>query len=167
MRSALAILLGFALLAGAGCGFHLRGTEGVPLAQVLPEVYIEGADIGVGFGELLADSLRANHVRVLKARDAARPVLNLSPLRESRLVVSVDSELRVREYALISELNYQLLPAGRTGEVPNQLAQVRRDLVNDPLQVLGSDREARRLRREMHQELAHVLTLRLRLHSLQ
>ncbi len=155
------------MLLGSGCGFYLRGSEGVPLAQVLPEVFIDGVDTGVGFGQLVAESLRANHVRVLEHRDETRPVLHLNPLRESQIVLSVDRELRVREYALISDLQYRLLPPAGPSDLPFQTAQVRRDQVNDPLQVLGSDRETRRLRREMHQELVYLLTLRLRLHQSQ
>jgi outer membrane lipopolysaccharide assembly protein LptE/RlpB len=36
-------------------------------------------------------------------------------------------------------------------------------LVVDPLQVLGSEQEERRLRQEMEQELAQMVVLRLRL----
>ncbi len=146
----------------AGCGFQLRGAAGTGLADVLPVVYLEGVDTAVGIGDALAEALRANRVRVLEQRDPQSPVLRVSPPRESELLLSVDRDLRVREYALVTTMDYELKRGGDADQVLRDAVQVRRDQVNDPLQVLGSDRERRRLRQEMHEELVQSLILKLR-----
>jgi outer membrane lipopolysaccharide assembly protein LptE/RlpB len=70
--------------------------------------------------------------------------------------------VRAREFSVTSTVRFTL--KGVPGIPSNeQTTHVRRDLVVDPLQVLGSEQEERRLRQEMEQELAQMVVLRLRL----
>lgn len=158
------LLLATILLASSGCGFHLRGSGSqVTLAAVLPEVRIEGVDTETGFGRLLEEALTGSGVKVLQKdkADAIVPVLEVGEIREKRQVLSVDRDVRAREYALISKISFRLL------QQPDAITdwravEARRDLVVDPFQVLGSEQEEKRMRHEMEEELAQRIVLLLR-----
>lgn len=161
-RFVYALVLSVLLL--TGCGFHLRGSSGVELGARLPALAVEGVDIETGFGLELARALRANGVQITPLAGDQQPVLQLQPVQVSKQVLSVDREVRAREYSLISKVRFRLERG--PGEVSSEIAaQARRDLVVDPNQVLGSELEERRLLREMEQELAQTVVLRLRLQS--
>ena len=149
------------LLAFSGCGFHLRGATGTPLGDSLPELYIKGIDTEVDFGRRVAQALEANGVKLVSDHiedDTATMVLTVP--KSSRQVLSIDNKVRAREYALTSAVSFTLKRIGLPAV--KQIVRVRRDLVVDPTQVLGSDQEERRLRKEMENELAQLLVLRLR-----
>lgn len=158
MKLLLTLMLCLALSA---CGFHLRGATGTPLGDSIPELQIKGIDTEVDFGRRVARALEANGVKlVIDTTEDEAAALTLSAPTGSRQVLSIDNKVRAREYALISEVSFTLQ---RTGLPPvRQRVRVRRDLVVDPTQVLGSDQEERRLRKEMEDELAQLLVLRLR-----
>ncbi len=146
----------------AGCGFHLRGASSRPLGDQLPAVRLAGIDDTVGFGKELARVLRANGVRLEQQPRPDIPVLRVKPVRQSRQVLSVDRNIRAREYVLISAADYALVKNDDTKPSRYRKVSVRRELVVDPKRILGSNQEERRLRREMEQELAQLLVLRLR-----
>ena len=163
-RTAIAWLLFVAILLVSGCGFHLRGSSSqITLSAILPQLRIEGVDTETGFGRLLEEALTGSGVKVLqKAKaNATVPVLEVGKIREKRQVLSVDRDVRAREYALISKISFRLLhqPDAITGW---RSVQARRDLVVDPFQVLGSEQEEKRMRREMEEELAQRIVLLLR-----
>ncbi len=146
----------------AGCGFHLRGSSSaVRLASVLPVVAIDGVDIETGFGRRMADALTRGGVRLLPRPADDAPVLEIGKLKETRRVLSVDRDVRAREYALISEVRFRLLPKPG-GSGPWRSVETRRDLVVDPFQVLGTEQEAKRMRREMEEDLVQRIVLVLR-----
>ncbi len=151
------------LLALAGCGYHLRGSSGPGLGQVLPQVVLSGPAGGdSGFTPVLRRALRAQGVRVREGPAPGVPELKLVAVERSREVVSVDRQVRAREYALIARVRFLLRRPHGPPLGPAQVA-VRRDLVVDPTRVLGSEQEAQRLYREMRAELAQLVVLRLRL----
>ncbi len=149
-------------LALAACGYHLRGAATEPLGDKLPILRLAGIDDTVGFGKEVARVLRANGVRLKQQLQSEIPVLWVKPVRQSRQVLSVDRNIRAREYVLISAVDYALTPPGVARPAKYRKVSVRRELVVDPRRILGSNQEERRLRREMEQELAQVLVLRLR-----
>jgi len=145
----------------SGCGFHLRGADTDRLGKQLPAVYLSGVDETVGFGRELARVLRANGVKLAARKNPSVPVLSVEPIQQSRQVLSVDRNIRAREYVLISSVAYALSQPADTGKPAKRKVTVRRELVVDPKRILGSDQEERRLRREMAHELAQLLVLRL------
>ena len=163
-RLPLVIWLLLAAVLISGCGFHLRGSSSqVPLAAVLPSVRIEGVDTETGFGRLLEEALAGSGVKVLQKpfADEAVPLLEVGSIKKKRRVLSVDRDVRAREYALISKVSFRLMsPQQHTAGW--RTVQSRRDLVVDPFQVLGSEQEEKRMRREMEEELAQRIVLLLR-----
>lgn len=147
----------------SGCGFKLRGSNDQTLGNALPEIYLEGVKTDLGFGSELVRVLAADGVEVLPKGFRQLPELSIDPVKKQRQVLSVDADIRAREYALISELKFALKQPGELEVPKKQVIRVRRDLVVDPNQVLGSDQEETRLRRDMERELAQLVVLRLRL----
>jgi outer membrane lipopolysaccharide assembly protein LptE/RlpB len=146
-----------------GCGFHLRGSSSaISLASVLGEVAIDGVDIEIGFGRRLAEALMRSGVKVHPKPVPGVPVLEVGEVDESRRVLSVDRDVRAREYALISEVRFRLLPEPDAAEGAWHAVETRRDLVVDPFQVLGSEQEENRMRREMEEDLVQRIVLVLR-----
>jgi len=144
------------------CGFHLRGSAGTKLGLTLSRVVVDGIETESGFGLELIRVLRANNVDVIPLSKRPQPILRLWPVEVNKEVLSVDREVRAREFSVTSTVRFTL--KGVPGIPSNeQTTHVRRDLVVDPLQVLGSEQEERRLRQEMEQELAQMVVLRLRL----
>ena len=155
------LLVALLLLTG-GCGYHLRGSGGPGLGAELPRLVLGGAARDGGFAQALRRALRAQGVTVLDAAASDVPELRLVAVDHSREVVSVDRQVRAREYALTSTVRFLLVRPGRPPLGPARVS-VRRDLVVDPTRVLGSEQEAQRLFREMRAELAQLVVLRLRL----
>jgi len=146
----------------ASCGFHLRGSAGTKLGETLPSLVVDGIETESGFGLELVRVLRANDVDVIPLSKGQQPVLRMQPVEASKEVLSVDQDVRAREFTLVSKVRFKL--KGVPGAASStRSARVRRDLVVDPNQVLGSEQEERRLLKEMEQELAQMVVLRLRL----
>jgi LPS-assembly lipoprotein len=162
-RPACAFALIISLLFLPGCGYHLRGSVGTELGTILPTLAVEGVDTESGFGLELVRALRANGVTIVpSSNNAQQPLLSLQPVKQSKEVLSVDREVRAREFRLISSVRFQLKHVSGAASYKGT-ARVRQDLVVDPNQVLGSEQEEHRLLREMEQELAQRVMLRLRL----
>jgi len=161
MRRLLLAVLSVALLL-PGCGFHLRGSSSaIQLSSVLPEVAIDGIDTETGFGRRLEQALVTAGTKVLPEPVADRPVLEVGKVEVRRRVLSVDRDVRAREYALISEVRFRLLPKPG-GNAEWRRVETRRDLVVDPFQVLGTEQEEKRMRREMEDDLVQRMVLVLR-----
>lgn len=162
LRRSVVLLLLVVLL--SGCGFALRGVNDYLLGDRYPDMTLNGVKTDLGFGSELARLLDADGVRVNTGEaDDSLPVLAVSALKKSRQVVSVDRDIRAREYALFSEIQFSFSPNPELAATVKKTLRVRRDLVVDPNQVLGSDQEETRLRREMERDLAQAILLRLRL----
>ncbi len=150
------------MLVLTSCGFHLRGSAGTKLGETLPSLVVDGIETESGFGLELVRVLRANDVDVIPLSVGPQPVLQMQPVEIGKEVLSVDQDVRAREFSLVTKVRFRLkgVPGASTFE---RSARVRRDLVVDPIQVLGSEQEERRLLKEMEQELAQMVVLRLRL----
>lgn len=151
----------FLIIELQGCGFALRGIEEAPLPDSLSPMYLSGVDREIGFGQELSQVLRSNGVLLVDTLDAEVAHLRVQELPISKQVLSVDRKVRAREYALISKVKFRVDTNGRVGKW--QYVQSRRDLVVDPLQVLGSEQEEKHLREEMERELIQLIIPRLRL----
>jgi LPS-assembly lipoprotein len=164
-RQMLSLLLLMPLLLQlSGCGFHLRGISGNQLGQSIPAIFISGLDTEAGFGRELSRVLTANGVKIHSKASKEVPTLALGPPDLSRQVLSVDREIRAREYVLISSISYTLRSStSKTPQTKPIKVSARRELVVDPNRILSSGQEETRLRKEMEEELAQLLLFRLRL----
>lgn len=148
----------------SGCGYHLRGQGEFALSRQLQSLTIEGLSVYSGFGRELTDVIESNGVVLVPKADQPDVLLELKAPSRRRDVLSVDSSVYAREYSLVTAIRFRLVPSEQysTGDTNWQTLEVRRDLVVNPNDVLGSDYEAERLNNEMDRELADRLVFRLR-----
>jgi LPS-assembly lipoprotein len=156
-----ASLVGVALLLAA-CGFHWAGSR--PLPPALTSVYI---DVVTPYrvskppleGALSSRLLRRG-ARLSGSLSAARTILRITELNESREVLSVDPFGKAVEFKLTTRLSYQLIESGNV-VLPADTIQVSRDYSFNAQQVLAKEAEEQRLQGFMQDELAELLLLRL------
>ncbi len=148
------------LVALDGCGFHLRGSGA--LRPELQQVFIDPEYLQTGFGRKLQQSLRARGITVVDHRESAQSILQLTQPANSRRLLSVNELAQARDYLLASKVRLSLLTPDGEPLLPEQTVEVRRELVADPNNVLGTDQEAQRLFLEMQQELVQAVLRRLR-----
>ena len=158
----LSLMLVLTLL--SGCGYHLRGQGEHALTRQLQTLNLRGVNIYRGFGRELADAIESNSVQLVGDDDAADVVLRVSSPKRRRDVLSVDSSVYAREYSLVTSIRFVFAHSAEATPDREQwsVLEVRRDLVVNPNDVLGSDYEAERLNAEMDRELAERLIFRLR-----
>ncbi len=155
MRAPLVVLL-LALL--AGCGYQLRGSEGLP-------GFLERTQLVGGWGgalrEGLGERLAGQGYTLVGSAERASARLVLEDHAFERRPVSVGGDAEVREYALSGRLRVRLLRPG--GEEPEVIAlEARRIYEYDPAGVLGQDREQEAIREEIDRDLLRRMLGRLR-----
>ena len=142
------------------CGFKLRGSGA--LRPEMQRVYIEEAYLESNFGRKLNLALQARGGSVVTNREQATGILELSEPEDNRRLLSVNTLAQARDYLLALTVILTLKDAQGKALLSNQNVEVRRELVADPNNVLGSDQEAQRLFTEMEQELVQAILMRLR-----
>lgn len=157
-RSTLVLLLTTLL---AGCGFHLRGSQGSG-ASLPYETLLLALPAGSEVRHWLERHIRASGKTTLLAspKEAQASVQELSENRQ-KSILSVDARGRVREYRL--QLSYRFrVVSGQNEEIvaPITISLVR-DLSYDDAGVLAKDQEEAFLWRDMRAELAAHIMRRL------
>ena len=141
-----------------GCGFALRGTSEIP-AELNP-ILIQGGD-GTATGRALLDRLQGSQVRVTEDPQEARAIVRiLDETRDSR-VAAVDRNGKVLAYDLSLRVTSDAVDAGGTPLVPTQRMTLIRTLDNPDIEVLGKREETEMIYRDMEEEAADRLLLRL------
>jgi LPS-assembly lipoprotein len=158
MRAATALVV--ALL--AGCGFHFAGSR--PLPPALTSVYI---DVVTPYSvskppidAALRSRLLRRGARIAGSLGAARTILRITELKESREVLSVDPFGKAVEFELTTRVHYEVVETGKEPLAPDMI-QVSRDYSFNAQQVLAKEAEEQRLQGFMQDELAELLLLRL------
>jgi LPS-assembly lipoprotein len=158
MRAALVVVV--ALM--AGCGFHFAGSR--PLPPALTSVYI---DVVTPYSvskppveAALRSRLLRRGARLAGSLGAARTILRITDLAESREVLSVDPFGKAVEFKLTTRLRYEVTATGREPLAPDTL-QVSRDYSFNAQEVLAKEAEEQRLQAFIQDELAELLLLRL------
>lgn len=145
----------------AGCGFYLKGTK--PLPPEMSEVYLSVSENYEAIQTRLEESLRT-----LLIRRGARVVdsatapgrLTVHALREDRRVLSVGPTGKAIEYELLTTAEFEY-SVDSVLRVPRQSLTVERDYSFDETRVLAKEAERRQLQREMQEELANLILLRI------
>lgn len=158
---------GMARLAGlmsvllvAGCGFYLKGHKTLP--PELSEVYlhVSGSDV--------IQSRLEETLRTLLTRRGARVVYNASApgqlsvvrLEEKIRVLSVSQTGKGIEYEIETTAEFDYSVHGKL-RVPRETLRVMRDYSFDETRVLAKEAERKQLQREMQEELAGLILLRI------
>ncbi|MEI6759286.1 MAG: LPS assembly lipoprotein LptE [Betaproteobacteria bacterium] len=147
-----------ALLALAGCGFRLRGSQTYAFSQiaVLPQ---PGGPLAIELRRYLAAS-----VRVLAEDEPltqAQVVLDLLQEQREKTVVGVNASGQVREFQLRIRLRFSLrTPQGLPLIEPTDILQ-QRDISFNESAVLAKEAEESLLYRDMQSDIVQQLLRRL------
>ncbi len=151
-------------LGAASCGFQLKGTagngnsasmDGVALMLITSQPRSE-------LTAALTSQLRLEGAEIVA--DGSGLVLRLGEERFQQRNLSLTAQARSAEVELTMTVAISLRN-GATELIPGDDAQVVRQFLNDPRNVVGKTEELRLLREEMRRDLAAQITRRL-VHSL-
>lgn len=150
------LLLGLTLALGA-CGFHLRNSQDLPFNKIyitMPEY----ADMRVQ----LARSIRASSkTEVVSDREEADAIMTVTLDQPQKVILSLNSSGRVREYQLKRNFNFRVHDKeGRDLMVPARL-EIRRDISYTDDLVLSKEAEEALLWRDIQNDLVQQILRRL------
>ena len=158
-RYLLNIVVGFTLLAVAGCGFQLRGSANIPAS--LQTMYVQGVNMQQGLGLELKRGLTRNGVTVLSDYQQDSAVLTILDNKFERRVLSVGSDAKVSEYELHGIVTFKVSDGEGKVLADSQTVEALRDYQFDQNQVLGKDEEERLLKEQLNQQLVQSILRRL------
>jgi LPS-assembly lipoprotein len=148
--------LAMALLLLAGCGFHLRGSQG-EFASI-PPVFVRGGDPAA---LELSQMLRMAGAEVAPAPAQASLIVAVVDVRRERRVQSVGTRGRVQEYQLIYQLDWHGEDrAGRRVIAPETIS-LSRSFSFDETDVIAKSNEEEFLFRDMQRNAVMQIMRRI------
>ncbi|MCC6472534.1 MAG: hypothetical protein IT514_02200 [Burkholderiales bacterium] len=143
------------VLALAGCGFQLRGQVSLPFRTV----YIEGNTSLIA--ELRRNIVAGTGTRVVNRAPGAEAVLEVRGETREKVIQSLDTAGRVREYQLRYRVAFRVgNDKGEEWLRPSEI-QLTRDISFNDAQVLAKESEEALLYRDMQADMVHQIMRRL------
>lgn len=140
-----------------GCGFQLRGSTNLPFKSIhlgLPE--------SSPLGNELKRYIRASgETDVVSDRKAAEAVFDVLAEARDKQVLSLNSQGRVREYALIYRLSYRVLNNQQKELQPPTEIVIKRDISFNESAALSKESEEGLLYRDMQSDMVQQILRRL------
>jgi LPS-assembly lipoprotein len=143
----------------AGCGFHLRGSGGLPAEMSV--TYVKSAR---QYGTLIDDfaaALRVRDVQVTEVRADATAVLTIIKDDYEREVLSVNTAGKVLEFELRQTIRFSVITGGGLPLVEDQSVSMSRAYLYSSTDVLGKQREERVVRNTLQKNLVNLAMLRI------
>lgn len=156
----IALLLGFAVLVTAGCGYHLRGTTSVP--KELKTLTLNSYDPYGPLTRSVREQLRLSDVTVIRDQDPRSkklPSLRITGSSEGRQTVSIFRDGKTAEYQLVLEVRAEVLIPGK--ELFPITIRVFRSFFDNSLTALAKDNEGDIIRQELREQAAQQLVRKL------
>lgn len=153
-RSALLL----SVLAIAGCGWQLKGTE--PLPPALAATYLQSADPHSDFDRALRRTLAASGSRLVNAPADATAVVRVHRDAAGRRVLSVSARNTPQEYEVFYTVEYSVEVGGQE-VIPTQTLELVNDYSFDETALLAKEREEAGLRAALARDLAGLVVRRL------
>ncbi len=155
-------LLAIALAAGlSGCGFHLRNSLTLPADT--PAVMVQSSTRYSELVKLLERGLRASGAEVASADDKVESAARLQ-IRSERwgdLPIAIDAQGRAQEYSLRYATVFVFHRADGSVLVPEQVIELSRDYISQPVDVTGTTTEREILADELRREMSASILRRI------
>jgi len=150
-------LLGaLATAALTGCGFQLRGAQGMPFQSIY---------LGTGeYSELTAAlrrQLEAGGTQVVDSPTGAQVRLQVIRDTQSKTITSLSSAAQVREYTLFRYFDFRLVDTGGAEIIPAARITIRRTLTYNENDLLAKEGEEQLLYKDMGSDLVRQVLRRL------
>ena len=143
----------------SGCGFHLRGVE-VAVVDI-GTVYLEVSNEHGEIEQLLLRHFDRNKVEVVTSSRGAAFSLYISEERNYRRPVVTTTDIRVAEYEIRQEIDFELKASSGELLVPMAMIFVERTYTFDDENLESSSDEEELLLREMRQDLMRQIFWRM------
>ncbi|HET9107937.1 MAG TPA: LPS assembly lipoprotein LptE [Steroidobacteraceae bacterium] len=153
-----AIWLAVAVLALAGCGFHLEGS--VPLPRAMRRPYIEALDQQSDFVQSLRRQMLISGAHPVDSARRATGVVHILSDAVTRRVLSVSAQNRPTEYQVIYTVRFSVSAAGKEVLGPQQVSSMRSYSFDESL-LLAKEHEEAILQQAMGRDLAGIVMQRL------
>ena len=151
------LLLIVATLALAACGFQLRGAYALPFDTL----HIALPDSTSLHAVLKRNIEAASQTRVVADPKSAQATLAVVADVPQKVVLSLDSAGRVREYRLVRTFSFRIVDTADHELIPVSTVVIRRDITFNDVQVLSKESEEALLWRDIETDLVQQLLRRL------
>ena len=147
-------------LSTAGCGFQPRG-QATSLAGLPSPLHVSGVDPYSTLRRELEQQLRIAGVQLSAGAADSAAVLHVSNWTSDARLLSVNSRNKAVEYELEESARFRLRANDGRELVAEQVVRVVRIQYRPEVAVLGSEKEAELLRKDMRKDLAGRIVRRL------
>lgn len=154
------LLLILLILGLTGCGFKLRGTDGLPLK--LHQLYLQTDKIESPLTNELITALQTSGVILVKQPHEAPYSLHILNTELSQTVTSTSADMQVRNYLLTYSLQYQLVRNDGRYLFSPQTLIITRNYVANTAQMLNDSYELSTIKQGLRQDAINQLFERLK-----
>jgi LPS-assembly lipoprotein len=152
-------ILVMALLALAGCGFHLR--EQAQLPESLKKLHLEVADPGSLLVRDLPDALERAGATIETAGGPGIATLRVPVSSLGPEALSVGATARVREYTMRYKVEVEAVDAAGAVVMPRQTIELTRDYTFDETQAVGVAAQEDELKKQLQRDMVQAILRRL------
>ena len=158
-RQIVCLLAAILVTAVSGCGFHLRGSDALPVGMSV--TYIQSGNPFSSLVDDFTDALSTHGLRVTEQRDEATATLRIIENDRGREVLSVNTSGKVLDYQLTQKVIFSISTADNLPLMEPQTVTMRRSYLYSSTDVLGSEREKEAVRGSLQKSLVHMAMLRI------
>lgn len=141
----------------AACGFHLRGTQSLPVDSIYLALPVN-SPIGAEMSRLLRASTNA---KVVAERKEAQAIFELMGESREREVLAINAQGRATEYQLRLRIRFRVLDKDALELIPPTDLIARRDITFNESDLLAKESEEGLLYRDMQSDLVRQMVSRL------
>ena len=153
-----ASLVAAAVLAVAGCGFHLQGRQ--PLPEAFAYTYVDTQDEQTDFVQDLRKALLSSGVNVIRTKGSSGATISVHEDELTERILSVSARNIPTEYELTYRVEFSVTSGGRT-LIEREEISATRDISFDEAQLLAKEREQEILREALARDLVALVMRRL------